>query len=221
LIANPWMAHGLSTSNVQMQLRGQEGELDYESPVKSLDQLYAQASGLYPVFLAKTKEWAYISEGQFFKVGGGFVNWREAKAQGPAGELMNSIKWAQMKSPSRAVEKLVRAYKGDESRLLDLCRQSIIFDTIEEVTQCLQNIENDPEVVVVRVKNRYTRDYDGKETAGYRDVSLNLRIDNEVTRGLGVETHVCELKLLLTSYANLVSDRGHKQYVMWRNMRGE
>ena len=120
-----------------------------------------------------------MSNGQFFKVGGGFVNWREAKAPGSS-ELMNSIKWAGMKNPERAVEKLVRAYKGDESLLLDICRQSIIFDTPQEIVQCLQTIENDPEVAAVRIKNRYTREYDGKETAGYRDVSLNLRIDNEV-----------------------------------------
>ena len=47
------------------------------------------------------------------------------------------------------------------------------------------------------------KEYDGSETAGYRDVSLNLRIDNEVTRDMGVETHICELKFIFKPFALL------------------
>eukprot|EP00961_Rhodomonas_salina_P204199 2755334-Rhodomonas_salina.4 len=37
------------------------------------------------------------------------------------------IKWAALKGPERAIEKLVRSYGGKVWRLLDVCRQNIIF----------------------------------------------------------------------------------------------
>jgi hypothetical protein len=36
-----------------------------------------------------------------------------------------------------------------------------------------------------------------------RDIGLNLRIVNEATTELGLETHVCEVQLLLRPYAEL------------------
>ena len=43
-----------------------------------------------------------------------------------------------IKSPSRGIEKADAAYGGDVSRLLDVCRESIIFETIEDMAACLQ-----------------------------------------------------------------------------------
>ena len=37
----------------------------------------------------------------------------------------------------------------------------------------------------------------------YRDIAVNLRIDSQDTRRLGVETHVCELQLILRSFADI------------------
>ena len=41
------------------------------------------------------------------------------------------------------------------------------------------------------------RSFDSAQTAGYRDVSINLRLVNSRTAELGVDTHVCELQLIL------------------------
>jgi hypothetical protein len=136
-------------------------------------------------------------------------------------QLAKEIKWGTLKSPKRAIEKMIRAYRGDASQLLDICRQSIVFDTVSELLACVKIIIQDPSVVVIRIKNRLNPMYNGVETAGYRDVSLNIRINNGMTRDLGVETHVCEVKLLLKSFALLKSDNGHQRYVRWRNIRGE
>jgi hypothetical protein len=46
-------------------------------------------------------------------------------------------------------------------------------------------------------------DYDGCASAGYRDVSLNLRVVGAAARRLGVEGHVCEVQLLLRRFAEL------------------
>jgi hypothetical protein len=61
----------------------------------------------------------------------------------------------------------------------------------------------DKEVHVVRAKNRLDPGYNGAESAGYRSVSLNLRIVTTETMALGVDTHVCELQLLHLSFAKI------------------
>ena len=53
------------------------------------------------------------------------------------------------------------------------------------------------------MKNRMDPEYDSTESAGYRDVMLNLRIITEQSCNLGCETHVCELQLLLLPFAQL------------------
>ena len=60
---------------------------------------------------------------------------------------------------------------------------------------------NDPEAVLVRVKNRFDPDYDSGLSGGYRNLAVNLRVVTDATMALGVETHVCEVQLLLLSMA--------------------
>ena len=91
----------------------------------------------------------------------------------------------------------------DVSRLVDLCRQSIVFESVGDVTACLAAIRADPEVVVLRVKNRLDPGYDSAASAGYRDVALNIRLVGPEACSLGVETHVCELQLILRPIAEL------------------
>ena len=86
---------------------------------------------------------------------------------------------------------------------MDVCRQSIVFECVHDIITCLQFIERDNEAVVIRIKNRLNSLYDSSTSAGYRDVALNMRIMNPETVGLGIETHVCELQLLLRPFAEL------------------
>ena len=58
-------------------------------------------------------------------------------------------------------------------------------------------------MAILRVKNRLDPAYDAAASAGYRDVALNVRIDSDETRGMGVEGHVCELQLLLLPFAEI------------------
>ncbi len=64
----------------------------------------------------------------------------------------------------------------DVSRLVDLCRQSIVFESPGGVAACLAAIAADPTVALCRVKNRLDPKYDAAKSAGYRDVGLNLRM---------------------------------------------
>jgi hypothetical protein len=89
----------------------------------------------------------------------------------------------------------------DVSRLVDICRHSLYFDTIEGVVQCLSLIQKDQEVILVRVKNRFHPAFDSEQSAGYRNLALNLRVVTKETLALGIETHVCEVQLLLVQMA--------------------
>ncbi len=86
---------------------------------------------------------------------------------------------------------------------MDLCRQCIVFDNASDLAACLAVICWDPEVHILRIKNRLDPDYDSARSAGYRDVGMNLRIVMPETKELGVNTHVCELQLLLRQFAEL------------------
>lgn len=200
--------------------------------VLSLDQLYVQASGVYPLLKEKVKEWAWNSHGCLrMKRDKATRNRKESSLNGGhferwdllAGDanLERMVRWATLKKRQRASEKLVRSYQGKVWKLLDICRQSMVFDSVGDLADCLQLILQDPAVLVVSVKNRLAIDYDDKETAGYRDVNINLCFQSEVAKQLGIDTHVCELQLLLRSFAELKTDSGHVRYVRFRNARAQ
>ena len=67
----------------------------------------------------QVQAWALKNSGSFFRNGGGFVAWKDAAVDR---KLAQQIKWGSLKSPTRAVEKLLRSYQGDVSMLLDLSR---------------------------------------------------------------------------------------------------
>ena len=83
-----------------------------------------------------------------------------------------------------------------------MCRQTIVFDRLEDLLACLQIISADGEAQVLRIKNRMDPTYDARDS-GYRDVAMNLRLRSADAQCLGVDTHVCELQLLLLSIALL------------------
>ena len=83
------------------------------------------------------------------------------------------------------------------SLLVDICRQSIYFSSVGDLRACLNAISEDCEVVPVRLKNRIDPAFSSDASAGYRNLAINLRIVTEQTLALGVETHVCEVQLML------------------------
>jgi hypothetical protein len=89
----------------------------------------------------------------------------------------------------------------DTSRLLDICRQSIYFKSIQDISACLASMSSDPDVVICRIKNRFDLELRSVESAGYRNLAVNMRLDTAETRAVAVETHVCEVQLLLLRIA--------------------
>jgi len=58
-------------------------------------------------------------------------------------------------------------------------------------------------VFCLQVKNRLDPAYDSAKSAGYRDVLVTLRLVNEETVSMNVETHICELQLILAPFYEL------------------
>jgi len=139
-----------------------------------------------------------------------------------AGMLEDGFQWGRLKHPNRAIEKAVRSYSGgDVSRLLDICRECILFKDVAGITKCLKAIQGDPDIIVERIKNRFDPTYDATTSAGYRDVALNLRIVTRRTKEVGIHTHICEVQLIHLGFFHLKSAEGHTRYVTFRNLRAE
>jgi len=164
-------------------------------PIASIDQLYMQAYLVAPLFLERVRTWALDS---------------------------GAVEYADIKRVDRAVEKASRSYDNKVCKLVDVVRQSIVYEKLEDMVLCLQRISDDPQVRILRIKNRFAQDYSAEqESGGYRDVALNLVIVNEETLALGVAGHVCELHLMFKSFHRIKTDECHQRYVAFRNKRAE
>jgi hypothetical protein len=136
--------------------------------VQSLDQLFAQAVGMYMILRTNVQNWALHSGGCFQLEGDSdaeFVSWVGVCNQP---DVVAKINWAKLKNLPRTVYKLLGAYGGDVSRLLDVCRERIIFDRVQDLLKCLEVILRDEDVRIVRFKNRLDPAYNALRTVGYR-----------------------------------------------------
>lgn len=124
------------------------------------------------------------------------------------------------KGDERSIEKAQLAYGGDKSKLKDLRRASIVCENISQVCDLVSALFEG--LNVLRVKNRFHRDYDAaNESAGYRDLQLNVLADNE---GL-----VWELQVHVTAIEKYKSEQrdkkdesgrtGHRRYVAFREIK--
>uniref|UniRef100_A0A7S0HFA5 Uncharacterized protein n=1 Tax=Hanusia phi TaxID=3032 RepID=A0A7S0HFA5_9CRYP len=178
-------------------------------PESCLDRLYAGSIAVDPLLREKTLLWASKAGGLLPCVVCSECP-KYLRLMSTDGSEVTCVRWASLKRRERAIEKIVRIYSSDVSKIMDIVRQSIIFDSVLDLSTCLRVIFEDEDVEIVRVKNRLDRRYDASATAGYRDVLLNLRF-------LSAKWYVCELQLILRDFAELKTDSGHSRYVSWRN----
>eukprot|EP00960_Hanusia_phi_P077729 768734-Hanusia_phi.AAC.1 len=130
--------------------------------------------------------------------------------------MLQRIKWASLKSVDRAIEKLARSYDFNVCRLVDIVRQCIVFEDLEDLTRCLHALTADERVEVLRVKNRFDESYDPRQSGGYRDVCLNVRVVTERTKRLGVAGHVCELVLAMRDIYAVKHEAEHARYLQFK-----
>ena len=97
------------------------------------------------------EKWSEISKNKALIVL--VCSWRQASPSRATKQLMPTprgrrppptqggfVKWAKLKTPELAVEKLFGSYNLDVSRLLDCCRQSIYFHNLADLITCLKVI---------------------------------------------------------------------------------
>jgi hypothetical protein len=171
-------------------------ELENGCIIFRLEQLFAQAAGLDIVLRHKIQAWALLTKG-CFPIDETLSRWDYIKQN----VLETRVRWAKLKTRDRALEKVYRSYDLDASRLLDCCRQSIYFNEVDSLFQCLQLICKDPSIKIARICNRLHDAYDTSATAGYRDVLLNLSIATKETKQLHIDRAICELQLTLVDFA--------------------
>mmetsp|Transcript_12302 Transcript_12302/g.30885 ORF Transcript_12302/g.30885 Transcript_12302/m.30885 type:complete len:351 (-) Transcript_12302:11-1063(-) len=191
--------------------------------VKCIDQLYAQASEAEVLLRRKIRKWAFVSQGMLmmqqedFSQNAEWVLWAQAKADKV---LENRIMWTKNKKPERAVDKCLKRYDRKIYQLVDICRESLYFQTVADMTQCLKAMSEDIDIVIDRVKNRMVTEDDASLTCGFRKVTVNLRIRTWEAEQRGVESHVCEVRLILIDFAELMTEERHKRYVEYRDKIG-
>ena len=198
-----------------------ESRIDRSSPVTCLDQLYTSARVLQPMLRHKVQRWALGTRGCFRLANDSYELWENIVVSTQNGRGRDDVKWAQLKPRTRAMEKLEKCYFGDVSRLVDIVRERIVFRSMRDMHLCLKLIMVDQHVRVVRVTNRYRPKYDLFQTAGYRDLRLNLVIQNQLTADIGVDTHVAELQLVYEGFASLVTKGTKERYREIRDQRTE
>ena len=195
-------------------MTGIERQEASSNSVLCLDQLYLQARILWPIFNGFVHRWAAASNGMFLT--------NDSNTLVKASDLSASrVKWAAIKGPTRAVEKLQRVYNNDVTRLNDVVRQTIVFASLDDLCTCLKIISADSGSRNLRMKNRFAPSFNVATTGGYRDVALNVVIETQETLQLGVSGHICELQLMLQEFFMLKTEDGHKRYVEYRNKRSE
>eukprot|EP00286_Rhodomonas_abbreviata_P000424 CAMPEP_0181290084 /NCGR_PEP_ID=MMETSP1101-20121128/1229_1 /TAXON_ID=46948 /ORGANISM="Rhodomonas abbreviata, Strain Caron Lab Isolate" /LENGTH=666 /DNA_ID=CAMNT_0023394353 /DNA_START=122 /DNA_END=2118 /DNA_ORIENTATION=+ len=218
------MILGSNQANVIHRSRSIPGVINPKAPVTNLNQLYAQAAIVDLEVRAKVQAWAGRSDG-YFKLKPSpleptkheskeYVRWRDALAD-PS--LRARIQWGATKDVDRSIEKLLMVYRADMSRLVDVCRERILFASVLDLHRCLTLISEDSQIEICRIKNWLDPEYNGHMTAGFRAVIINFRCMTNQCKALAIETHVCELQLLLQDMDRIRDDEMHQRYIQFRN----
>lgn len=127
---------------------------DSSSPVKCMDQLWTQAMLMRGTLLTKVLHLAHSFNGSF-----------PVRSMPGLFEKAQDVVWTSsndrllvggVKGLERGIEKVDAAYGGDTSRLLDVCRGRIVFDSIAEIADCMEELATDPEVTFMRIKSSLT-----------------------------------------------------------------
>ena len=138
--------------------------------------------------------------------------------------LQNAGRWARkhrgtregggVKDPKRALQKTFRSYGGDSRKLCDLARTTIVFDSFDNMADCLQAIIKSGLPMYRKISDkeqnrfhpRYTKEKGNVD--GYRDMQLRI----------GIDGHVCEIQMHIRPMHKLKNDEAHSKYKKFRDL---
>jgi hypothetical protein len=213
-----------------------------ESKLKALSGLVDAYKAAMAGAEKRNKRQAAASVGDLFEQAYALQPLVVAKAEAISGDA--GVAYGSTKTVARAFQKAWRSYGGDYRRLCDVVRVSIAFETIDELTACLERIVADDELELIPqglAKCRFDPEYAPNgpgHFVGYRDLQLGARFRSDATRAQGLDQHVIEMQLHLrvfeaikkgrvtvglpvhtTNLADWRMGSGHRTYVSCRNLR--
>ena len=124
------------------------------------------------------------------------------------------------KKDERLFEKADNCYGGDLSRVTDYKRRSLIAESFGSIQKAIKEINMQLEIV--RIKNRFDqKNKTAKETGGYRDVQLLVKIKGTDLL-LEVQLHIKgihDLKTKVATSKDADGQTGHGRYIGFRNLK--
>jgi len=131
---------------------------------------------------------------------------KSLKRAGPDPDI--ELKTAPLKAYDRAAAKAAEKYNLRFDRLLDIARLTVVCGTLAELVAVVTGIHASSNMQVVRMKNRINPLFPADESAGYRDVLLNV---------LYKETKcICEVQVTLAGFVAIKNTGGHGAYKVGR-----
>jgi len=211
-----------------------------ESKLKALSGLVDAYKAAMAGAEKRNKRQAAASVGDLFEQAYALQPLVIAKAEAISGDA--GVAYGSTKTVARAFQKAWRSYGGDYRRLCDVVRVSIAFESVDELTACLERIVADDELELIPQgleKCRFDPEYDpyAGQFVGYRDLQLGATFKSAETRGRGLDQHIIEIQLHLRVFeaikkghvtvalpvvarmALLRTGSGHRTYVSCRNLR--
>lgn len=116
----------------------------------------------------------------------------------------------ELKGRERAEQKIASQYDGDASRLLDIARATLVFDTMDQIN--LQQLEADLQTVLPGSQIIYVNDrFAHPAASGYRDMSLYVRMPNG---------HIVSLRIQLAEMQRAAAEE-HTLYERRRSIEAD
>ena len=177
----------------------QEPDHKRQVAVTCLDQLYFQAAVVAPMFIVKVRKWAAGSAGSLparRRAPLGLGGQADAPPLVRSGQPDHEVEWAPLLDPEQATHDAIQKCHGDPSRVINIVRQVIVFDSVDDQLQCLEELRGDGDVSVVAICNRQTV---ATESTGYVKpcIRVYLTLNTACAQEMAVSGHVCQLELVL------------------------
>lgn len=195
----------------------QEPGLDRQVAVTCLDQLYFQAAVVAPMFIVKVRKWAAGSAGSLparrrapVGPGGGVDAPRLVRGDQP------DVDWAPLLDPEQATHDAIQKCNGDPSRVVNIVRQVIVFDSMDDQLRCLEELRGDGDVRVVGIINRQRV---AAESTEYVKpcIRVYVTLNTACAEEMAVSGHVCRLELILKPIWSVFDPATQSRYQTYRD----
>jgi hypothetical protein len=93
-------------------------------------------------------------------------------------------------------------------------RGKLVYEDPSRFTQVLLELQDDPDVEILHIKNRMALDFDARVIGSYRDIIVHVALKGS--------PHVCEIQLnlhLMHSIKNKLGPEAHVRYLKFRDTK--